>query len=550
MNKNLSKSMALLALSAGIASCSQQNEEAQRPNILFIMSDDHTQQAISAYGYDLLHTPNIDRLAKEGAIFKQSFVTNSICAPSRAVMLTGKYSHLNGKPDNRGDFNWDQQNFAKLLQQAGYQTSLVGKIHLNGLPQGFDYSIVLPGQGLYYNPVFIENGERKEFEGHTTPLTTEFALNWLENIRDKEKPFALVYNQKAPHRNWLPEPRYLDFLEDREFDFPENFFDDYEGRGSAAREQEMEIIEHMFWGHDMKFEKNPHTGEPTRFTRDINHMNEEQREAWRAVYDPINEAFLEKIPEDRYESFFQEPPRQFSLDFLKNTPEGRELASFMFHRYLRDYLKTIKSIDDGVGEVLNYLEENGLLENTVVIYTSDQGFYLGEHGWFDKRFMYEQSLSTPLLMRYPKEIEPGTEINEMVLNLDLAPTFLDYAGLDKPDDMQGESFRQLTTGNKVDGWRDAIYYHYYEYPSVHMVKRHYGVRTDRYKLIHFYYDIDEWEMYDLQEDPNEMNSVYNDPSYSEIQAMLHEKLNELRLKYGDSDELSQQFLEEFLENMN
>ena len=550
MNKNLSKSMALLALSAGIASCSQQKEESRRPNILFIMSDDHTQQAVSAYGYDLLHTPNIDRLAKEGAIFKQSFVTNSICAPSRAVMLTGKYSHLNGKPDNRGDFNWDQQNFAKLLQQAGYQTSLVGKIHLNGLPQGFDYSIVLPGQGLYYNPVFIENGERKEFEGHTTPLTTEFALNWLENIRDKEKPFALVYNQKAPHRNWLPEPRYLDFLEDKEFDFPVNFFDDYEGRGTAAREQEMEIIEHMFWGHDMKLEKNPLTGEPNRFTRDINHMNEEQREAWRAVYDPINEAFLEKIPEDRYESFFQEPPRQFSFDFLKNTPEGRELASFMFHRYLRDYLKTIKSIDDGVGEVLNYLEENGLLENTVVIYTSDQGFYLGEHGWFDKRFMYEQSLSTPLLIRYPKEIQPGTEINEMVLNLDLAPTFLDYAGLDKPDDMQGESFRELTTGNKVEGWRDAIYYHYYEYPSVHMVKRHYGVRTDRYKLIHFYYDIDEWEMYDLQEDPNEMNSVYNDPSYSEIQAMLHDKLNELRIKYGDSDELSQQFLEEFLENMN
>ncbi|MGF1583848.1 MAG: sulfatase [Bacteroidales bacterium] len=550
MNKNLSKSMALLALGAGIASCSQQIEEAQRPNILFIMSDDHTQQAVSAYGYDLLHTPNIDRLAKEGAIFKQSFVTNSICAPSRAVMLTGKYSHLNGKPDNRGDFNWDQQNFAKLLQQAGYQTSLVGKIHLNGLPQGFDYSIVLPGQGLYYNPVFIENGERKEFEGHTTPLTTEFALNWLENIRDKEKPFALVYNQKAPHRNWLPEPRYVDFLEDREFDFPVNFFDDYEGRGSAAREQEMEIIKHMFWGHDMKLERNPHSGEPTRFANDINHMNEAQRESWREVYDPINEAFLEKIPEDRYESFFQEPPRQFSFDFLKNTPEGRELASFMFHRYLRDYLKTIKSIDDGVGEVLNYLEENGLLENTVVIYTSDQGFYLGEHGWFDKRFMYEQSLSTPLLMRYPKEIEPGTEINEMVLNLDLAPTFLDYAGLDKPEDMQGESFRQLTTGNKVDGWRDAIYYHYYEYPSVHMVKRHYGVRTDRYKLIHFYYDIDEWEMYDLQEDPTEMKSVYDDPSYSEIQAMLHEKLNELRLKYGDSDELSQQFLEEYLKDMN
>jgi len=232
----------------------------------------------------------------------------------------------------------------------------------------------------------------------------------------------------------------------------------------------MEIIEHMFWCHDMKFENNPYTGDPNRFTRDINHMNEEQREAWRAVYDPINEAFLEKIPEERYESFFQEPPRTFSLDFLKNTPEGRELARFMFHRYLRDYLKTSKSIDDGVGEVLDYLGENGLLENTVVIYTSDQGFYLGEHGWFDKRFMYEQSLSTPLLMRYPKEIQPGTEINEIVLNLDLAPTFLDYAGLDKPDDMQGESFRSLVAGEEVDDWRDAMYYHYYEYPSVHIME--------------------------------------------------------------------------------
>lgn len=525
MDNYLSKSMALLSLGAGIASCGVQQDEIRQPNILFIMSDDHTQQAVSAYGYDLLETPNIDRLAREGAIFRQSFVTNSICAPSRAVMLTGKYSHLNGKIDNRGSFNWDQQNFAKLLQQSGYQTALVGKIHLDGNPQGFDYSIVLPGQGLYYNPVFIENGERKEFEGHCTPLTTGFALNWLENIRDKEKPFALLYHQKAPHRNWQPETKYLEFLEDREFDFPVNFFDDYEGRGRAAREQEMEIVNHMSWGHDMKFENDPYTGEPTNFMRDINRMTEEQREAWRAVYNPANEAFMEQMP------------------------EGRELAKFMFHRYLRDYLKTIKSIDDGVGEVLEYLEKNGLLDNTIVFYTSDQGFYLGEHGWYDKRFMYEQSLSTPLLMRYPREIKPGTEVSQMVLNLDLAPTFLDYAGIEKPADMQGESFREIVAGKKRK-WRDAVYYHYYEYPSVHMVKRHYGVRTDRYKLIHFYYDIDEWELFDLQEDPNEMKSVYGDPGYAEIQEKLHDKLDELRLQYGDSDELSSKFLEQYLESRN
>ena len=548
MNKNLSKSVALISLGAGILSCNQQ-EEARQPNILFIMSDDHTQQAIHAYGHGLLDTvlfPNIDRLAKEGAIFNQSFVTNSISAPSRAVMLTGKYSHLNGKTDNRGSFNWDQQNFAKLLQQAGYQTALVGKIHLDGDPQGFDYSNVLPGQGSYYNPVFIKDGERMQYEGHSTEWITQFAVDWFDDEWNRTKPFAMLFHTKAPHRNWLPETKYLDFLEDREFDFPGNFFDDYEGRGSAAREQEMEIVNHMFWGHDMKFENNPYTGEPTRFENDIERMNEEQRAAWRAEYNPRNEAFLQEISEENYDIFSEQHSHNFSLDFLQETPEGRELARFMFHRYLRDYLKTIKSVDDGIGKVLDYLEENGLLENTIVFYTSDQGFYLGEHGWYDKRFMYEQSLSTPLLMRYPKEIKPGSKVNDMVLNLDLAPTFLDYAGIEKPADMQGESFREIVAGKDTD-WRDAIYYHYYEYPSVHMVKRHYGVRTDRYKLIHFYYDVDEWEMYDLHEDPDEMNSIYGDPAYSEIQAMLHQRLEELRVQYGDSDELAQEFLDDYLE---
>lgn len=553
MNEFLSKSMALLSFGAGITSCGQQKEEAQQPNILFIMTDDHTQQALHAYGHGLLDTvlfPNMDRLAKEGVIFRQSFITNSICAPSRAVMLTGKYSHINGKIDNRVPFNWDQQNYPGLMQQEGYQTALIGKIHLAGVPQGFDYSMTLPGQGHYYNPEFIKDGgERIQFEGHSTSLITQFVVDWLDSEWDRSKPFAVLYHTKAPHRNWMPETKYLDFLEDREFDFPENFFDDYRGRGSAAREQEMEIINHMYWGWDMKFENNPFTGEPAGREAPFGRKTEEQLEAWRSVYNPKNEAFLQEIPEDKYWIFSESHSRGFSPDFLKNTPEGRKLSKFMYHRYLRDYLKTVKSVDDGIGKVLAYLEDNNLLENTVVVYTSDQGFYLGEHGWYDKRFMYEQSLSTPLLARYPSEIKAGTEVHDLVLNLDLAPTLLDYAGIAIPEDMQGESWRELAAGKKVP-WRDAIYYHYYEYPSVHMVKRHYGVRTDRYKLIHFYYDVDEWEMYDLHEDPDEMNSIYGDPAYSEVQAMLHRRLDELRVQYGDSDDLSRKFLQEFLERRN
>jgi arylsulfatase A-like enzyme len=526
MNKNLSKAMVLLSVWAGIAyGCSDKTAVYQRPNVLFIMTDDHTQQALHAYGHGLLDTvlfPNMDRLANEGAIFTQSFVTNSICAPSRAVLLTGKYSHINGKIDNSVPFDWEQPTYPKLLQKAGYQTALIGKIHLGGKPQGYDYSMTLPGQGSYYNPEFIKNGtDRTKFEGHCESIIPELVVDWLEKDWDRSKPFAVNFHTKAPHRNWMPEPKYLDYLEDHEFEFPENFFDDYHGRGTAARDQEMEIVNDMYWGWDMKFEKNPFTGEPSRLPAPFGRMSREQMEVWNSVYGPPNEKFL------------------------KEKPEGRELAKFMFHRYLRDYLKTVKSVDDGIGKVLGYLEENGLLDNTVVIYTSDQGFYLGEHGWYDKRFMYEQSLSTPLLVRYPQEIKPRTVVREMVLNLDHAPTILDYAGVEIPSDMQGKSWRSVAAGKTIP-WRDAVYYHYYEYLGPHMVKRHYGVRTDRYKLIRFYYDVDEWELYDLQKDPDEMRNIYNDSAYSEIQKMLHTRLNELRVKYGDSDELTQQFLDDYL----
>jgi len=511
--------IAIFAMANLMTSC---EEETGRPNILFIMSDDHAYQAISAYGQDLIQTPNIDRLADEGAIFTRATVTNSICAPSRAVLLTGKHSFKNGKVDNVQPFNWDQPNFAKLLQSNGYQTAMIGKIHLDGLPQGFDYSMVLPGQGHYYNPDFIVNGERKRFDGYCTELITEYTLKWLEEQRDKEKPFLLLYHQKAPHRNWKPAPKYLKLFDDRDFEPPATYFDDYEGRGTAAKTQEMQIDGHARWGHDFKMVVDPN-GDSTGFANELARFDEKQRQDWLEAYTPKNDAM-----------------KAAKL-------EGKELGVWKYNRYIKDYLRTIRSVDDGVGEVLDYLDQNGLADNTIVVYTSDQGFYLGEHGWFDKRFMYEESFRTPLLIRYPKEIKPGTSNNKLVQNLDFAPTLLDYAGVEAPEEMQGVSFRNLVAG-KTDEWRDAVYYTYYEYPSVHMVKRHYGVATDRYKLMHFYYDIDEWEMYDLQEDPNEMNSVYGDPEYAEVQEMMHQKLTELRDYYGDSDANDQKFLKAYLDH--
>ena len=496
------------------------SERQPPPNIVFIMSDDHAYQAISAYGHGLNHTPNIDRIAKEGAIFNRGFVTNSICAPSRAVVLTGKHSFVNGKVDNIQAFDWDQPNFAKQLQAAGYQTALIGKIHLDGQPQGFDYSAVLPGQGHYYNPDFIENGVTRRIKGYVTSITTQLALDWLENKRDRKKPFLLLYQQKAPHRNWKPEEQYLTLFDDKTFEPPANYFDDYRRRGSAAKQQEMRIDNHARWGHDFKMLVAP-DGEATDLNEELERFDDDQRNAWLAAYGPKNEAMK------------------------RSNLTGAELSLWKFNRYIKDYLRSVQSIDDGVGEVLDYLDENGLVENTIVIYTSDQGFYLGEHGWFDKRFMYEESFRTPILMRYPREINADTQIDELVQNLDFAPTLLDYAGVNPADGMQGESFRKILSGESSN-WRDAIYYTYYEFPSVHMVKRHYGIRTSRYKLIHFYYDVDEWEMYDLETDPAEMNNVYEDEDYASVRAAMHQKLAEIREKYGDSDELNQMHLQRYL----
>ena len=507
------------------SSCSNESEEQIQPNIIYIMSDDHAFQAISAYGHGLNHTPNIDRIAEEGALFTKGFVTNSICAPSRAVMLTGKHSFVNGKVDNLQAFDWSQDNVAKQLQKAGYQTAMIGKIHLSGLPQGFDYSNVLPGQGQYYNPEFIENGVEKKYHGYCTQITTDITLDWLKNKRDKSKPFLLLYHQKAPHRTWMPEKKYLNLFEDSTFTPPANFFDNFENRPVAAK-HEMGIFEHMDLVYDLKMldEEGEIQTRYRNYAQNMyNRMDEEQRAAWDAHYKPLIE------------------------DFKLTRPEGKELALWKFDRYMKDYLATVQSVDDGVGEVLDYLDETGLTENTIVVYTSDQGFYLGEHGWFDKRFMYEESFRTPILMRYPKEVRPGTLVDGLVQNLDFAPTFLDYAQAHIPEDIQGESFRKLAREEGADEWRDAIYYTYYEYPGEHNVQRHHGVRTDRYKLIHFYYDSGTWELYDLENDPSEMNNLYNDPAYAEVQEQMHDKLIEIRRKYGDSDELDQMHLKRFLD---
>jgi arylsulfatase A-like enzyme len=491
-----------------LVSCSENEKPVEQPNILFIMTDDHSFQTLSAYSDKLIETPNLDRIAEEGVIFKNSFVGNSICAPSRATMLTGKHTHKNGQVDNRVTFDGSQTTFPKLLQQAGYQTALVGKWHLRSDPTGFDYWNILPGQGQYYNPDFIEMGEQKQYEGYCTTLTTDFALDWLNN-RNKENPFCLLLHHKAPHRTWQPDTAHLSDFADKVYPVPDNFFDDYEGR-TAAAEQRLSIrANDMDIRYDLKMQDEEIE---SRFPW-MDHtarMNEQQKKAWNAHYNPITEDFLEK--------------------YL----EGRELYLWKYQRYMRDYLACIRSVDENVGRVLDYLEENGLDENTLVVYTSDQGFYMGEHGWFDKRFMYEESLRTPLLMGLPKGYPAKGEVTKLVQNIDYAPTFLDFAGVEIPEEMQGKSMRPILLDEETE-WRDGIYYHYYEFPNEHMVKRHYGIRTDRYKLIHFYNDIDEWEFYDLKEDPSEMNNLIDSEEYAQLIDSLRNELTKLQELYDDTD---------------
>lgn len=534
MNRTI-KSLILAGLLAAYWSCESKEIVNQRPNIVFIMSDDHAYQAISAYSNHLIETPNIDRIAKMGMLFTQASVTNSICAPSRATILTGKHSHLNGKIDNHFPFDTTNVTFPQLLQQAGYQTAMFGKLHFGNNPKGFDQFKILPGQGSYYNPDFITKHEGTiKVEGYVTDIVTDMTLDWLEKERKADQPFLLMYLHKAPHREWLPAERHLQEFTARTFPEPATLFDDYSGRGRAAKEAEMNLLKHMNWAGDSKLY--PHVmdemGIPdasgldkAAFEREVGRLNPAQRANWDKAYMKVNEDFKKIYP----------------------TMTEKEKMQWRYQRYMQDYLGTIRSVDENVGRVLDYLEANGLMENTIIVYTSDQGFYLGEHGWFDKRFVYNESFKTPLLISWPKKIKAGTKSDELVQNLDFAQTFLEVAGIQAPADMQGESLIPLLTGQTNKWTRDAVYYHYYEYPSVHMVKRHYALVTKEYKLVHYYFDTDEWELIDRLKDPSEMKNVYDDPAYAEIKRDLHFQLDELRVKYGDSSELSQRFIDTYLD---
>jgi arylsulfatase A-like enzyme len=445
------------------------------------MTDDHAAHAMSCYGSKINKTPNLDRIAKEGMLFRNCFCTNAICAPSRATILTGKYSHANGVIDNKVDFDGRQPTFPKLLQAAGYETALIGKWHLKSDPTGFDYWNILPGQGEYFDPEMIEMGRRTKYTGYVTDIITDKCIEWLKN-RSGNKPFCLLYHHKAPHRNWQPDAPHAMMFENADIPLPPTFDDDWTTRCDAARQQQM-TIEHHLVDSDLK----------------------------------------------------KRPPTGLTCKALKN---------WKYQQYIKDYLRCVASVDDNVGRFLDFLDMSGLAENTIVVYTSDQGFFLGDHGWFDKRFMYEESLLMPLLVRFPRQIKPGSINGDIAVNIDFAPTFLDFAGVPIPADMQGRTLKPLLRGKTPADWRKSMYYHYYEYPGWHMVKRHYGIRTQRYKLIHFYHDIDAWELYDLQIDPRELNNLYDVPAYAGLVKKLKAELSLLRKQFGDSDDLTEKFLRE------
>jgi len=518
-------------------SCSQEDMTTQeRPNIIFIMSDDHAYQAISAYDNTLIETPNIDRIAKMGMLFTQASVTNSICAPSRATILTGKHSHINGKIDNHFPFDTTNVTFPQLLQQAGYQTAMFGKLHFGNNPKGFDQFKILPGQGSYYNPDFITKNEGNiQVEGYVTDIVTDMTLDWLAKERKADQPFMLMYLHKSPHRPWLMAERHMAEFTRRTFPEPATLFDDYSGRTSVAGEAEMNILTHMGWSGDNKLspEVMKQLGiadvggyDTSRFIGQMNRFTPAQAENFKKYYDPISEEFVKAYP----------------------TMSKEDQMRWKYQRYMQDYLGTIKAVDENVGRLLDYLEANDLMENTIIVYTSDQGFYLGEHGWYDKRFVYDESFKTPLLVSWPDKIKAGTRSDALVQNLDFAQTFLEVAGVPSPADMQGESLVPLLTGNTEKWTRDAVYYHYYEYPAEHMVNRHYAIVTKEYKLIHYYFVEDQWELIDRVKDPQELKNVYDDPAYAAIRADLHQRLEDLRIKYKDNSELSQGYIDKLMED--
>jgi arylsulfatase A-like enzyme len=478
------------------------------------MSDDHAPTAVSAYSSRLIETAHIDRLAKEGIMFHNAFVTNAICGPSRAVILTGIHSHLNGVKDNHTSFNPEQTTFPGLLRAAGYQTALVGKWHLQSQPANFDYWNVLPGQGDYYNPAFINNGKDTIYEGYVTDITTDLALEWLKG-RKKSAPFCLMVHHKAPHRNWMPDLQYLDSLEEEKFPVPGNYHEDISKRPSL-KDQELTVREHMDFQLDLKIPCDTcpvakvNSWAPEAYKKRVGRMNATQRALW----------------EDGYASE--------QAQFFKGGLKGKALDEWKLQRYLEDYLRCILSVDQSVGKILSYLDESGLAENTIVIYTSDQGFFLGEHGLFDKRYMFEESMRTPLLIRYPGDIDPGISSRKLVQNLDLAPTFLDVAGVAIPKEMQGRSLKQLFSEPAPVEWRDALYYHFYE--SGWGVLKHEGIRTERHKLIRYYGEDEFWELFDLRTDPEEMFNLYGEKLYQELEEELTIKLDSLKQHYRVTEE--------------
>ncbi|MCA9132693.1 MAG: sulfatase-like hydrolase/transferase [Planctomycetales bacterium] len=489
---------------------------AERPNILFIFSDDHAPQAIGAYGSQINSTPNLDRIAQEGAVFRNSFCANAVCGPSRACILSGKHSHKNGFFRNHNTFDGGQTTFPKLLQQVGYQTAVIGKWHLKSDPTGFDYWEILPGQGSYYNPDFLQmDGSQKRYEGYCTDIITDRAVQWLKEERDATQPFVLMCQHKAPHRNWAPPPRHFSLYKDVDVPEPQTLFDDYAGRTELLKENEMSIANHFYWQHDMKFHGDNYfpehflSGQPNS---EYKRMTPAQQQAWDAAYEPENEEFIRRMKAGELTE--------------------QQIVQWKYQRYIKDYLRCIQAVDDSVGELLDYLDESQLRENTIVIYASDQGFYLGEHGWYDKRWMFEESLKMPFLIRWPGVLQPGVESQALIQNIDYAPTFLDVAGVEIPAEMQGRSLVPLlkSQGQPSAEWRDAIYYAYYENGVVHNVPVHDGVRSDRYKLMYFPRG-QQWQLFDLQEDPQELKSVHADPHYATVLAGMQKRYRDLRHFY-------------------
>jgi len=479
-----------------------------KPNIIYIMADDLTIQAISAYGgiyKDVAPTPSIDRLANEGMLFNDVLCTNAICGPSRAAILTGKYSHLNGfyKNENGGQFNANQWTFPQEFQKNGYQTSLFGKWHLGTDPVGFNtYKIHAAAgqQGLYWNPTYKENGKEVKEKGYSTNLETEFALNWLDKERNKSQPFMMILQYKAPHRPWEPDAKYKDLWENIEMPYPATFNDDYKGREKTAGDTEM-TMDH-FSRRDMKFET------------------------------PVGLKGKEKLEWE----FYGAKNGQIVQPEGLSKEEGRK---WRYQTYIKDYLACVKSVDDNIGRVLKYLDDNKLAENTMIILTSDQGFYLGDHGFFDKRFIYEESLRMPFLVRYPKVVKAGTENNDIISNIDFASTLLDVAGIKNSEKVQGKSFKSILEGETPANWRQSMYYHYYEFPYWHHVQPHYGIRTQKYTLAHFYYSMDVWELYDLEKDPMQLHNEINNPAYKNIISKLKTELKGLMKSYGNDKTIAQ-----------